>query len=139
MLIASFLVAVEMRSESEIQQLIQLAGPKHACILLRNNSGALTDKQGRLVRYGLGNISERHNELIKSSDLIGITVMTITPDMVGKSVGVFTAIEVKREDWQPTGDKRERAQNAFIEWVKAHGGLAGFANSVERFEQIIKR
>jgi len=128
-----------MKSESELQQLIQLAGPMFGCILLRNNSGCLKDSKGRLVRFGIGNVSERHNEISKSSDLIGITEIVITPDMVGKTVGVFTAIEVKREDWQPRGDKREKAQQAFIDWVIARGGIAGFANSVERFKQILKR
>ncbi len=128
-----------MQSESEIQQLIQLAGPRMSCILLRNNSGALTDKQGRLVRFGLGNVSEKLNSISKSSDLIGITSVVVTPDMVGKQIGVFTAIEVKSGAWSPTGDKREKAQQAFIDWVISRGGIGGIVNSVEKFENILKR
>lgn len=117
-------------SESEIQQLIQIEGPKHHCFLMRNNSGALTDKDGRLVRYGLGNISKQHNDAIKSSDLVGFTIRG--------GVAIFTAIEVKRADWKPSMlDARESAQNAFIQWVRKSGGLAGFANSVEMFRKII--
>ena len=75
-----------MKSESEIQQLIQIEGPRVDCILMRNNSGALPDKNGRTVRYGLGNISREHSDRIKSSDLIGITRVVVTPEMVGRVV-----------------------------------------------------
>lgn len=129
-----------MKSESEIQQLIQIEGPEHRCLLLRNNSGALKDVTGRVVRYGLGNTSAKHNQLFKSSDLIGITTVTITPDMVGKEVGIFTAIEVKGQGWKRApNDKREKAQENFIQWVQDRGGIAGFASSVEGFVEIVRR
>ncbi len=116
--------------EDEIQQLIQIEGPKYGCFLMRNNSGALNDETGRPVRYGLGNVSKQHNDKIKSSDLIGFTIIN--------GVAVFTAIEVKRGDWKPDMlNAREVAQNAFIQWVRKNGGLAGFANSVEMFRRIL--
>lgn len=128
-----------MRSESEVQQLIQLAGPRHDCLLMRNNSGALKDIEGRLVRYGLGNISRQQNERTKSSDLIGITTITITPDMVGKEIGVFTAVEVKAEGWKPNEkDKRYLAQKNFLNWVRLKGGFAMFAQSEEEFKIRLK-
>lgn len=127
-----------MKNEDEIQQLIQLEAPKENARLLRNNSGALEDKNGRVVRFGLGNSSSTINEKFKSSDLIGFTKVTITSDMVGKTVAIFTAVEVKKEDWKfSKTDKRAVAQNNFIEWVKAAGGYAGFANSVDKFRKII--
>ena len=58
-----------MKSEADIQQLIQLESPKYNCVLLRNNSGGFKDATGRLVRYGLGQTSNAVN--YKSSDLIG--------------------------------------------------------------------
>lgn len=117
-------------SESEIQQAIQIEGPKYNCFLMRNNSGALKDQTGRLVRYGLGNISKQHNDRIKSSDLVGFTIIE------GKAV--FTAIEVKKADWKPDMlDARETAQNNFIQWVRKAGGIAGFATSVEQFKRIL--
>jgi hypothetical protein len=127
------------QSEDEVQQRIQMEAPKFGSILLRNNSGALKDATGRLVRYGLGNTSEKVNKNIKSSDLIGITPVTITPEMVGQVVGVFTAIEVKKEDWHYKGDERETAQKNFIDFIKSKGGLAGFCKSVDDFRSIIKR
>ena len=88
---------------------------------MRNNSGALPDRTGRVVRYGLGNVSKTYTDKVKSSDLIGITKVVITPSMVGKTLGVFTAVEVKKEDWDEGKkfDTREIAQNNFINWVKS--------------------
>ncbi len=130
-----------MKSESEIQQLIQIEGPKFHSILMRNNSGAFKDSTGRVVRFGLSNDSSNRAEHIKSSDLIGITTIVITQEMVGKMVGVFTAIEVKDEKWRPTKklDKRETAQKNFIDWVISRGGMAGFASSVDMLRGILRR
>jgi len=128
-----------MKLESKVQDEISCEGPNHGCTLMRNNSGALKDETGRTVRYGLGNFSKKHNEIIKSSDLIGITTITVTQDMVGTHIGIFTAIEVKKEGWKrsPT-DKREKAQDNFIQWVLSRGGIAGFANSVDSFVNILQ-
>jgi len=128
-----------MKDESTVQQEIQIDGPHHGCQLMRNNSGALTDANGRLVRYGLGNVSKQHNDRIKSSDLIGWTTITITPQMVGSKVAVFTAVEVKGSDWKGKNDKREIAQKTFLDWVRANGGIAGFANSLDTFRKILGR
>lgn len=125
--------------EAEIQALITAEAPKFGALLLRNNSGAFYDTRGIPVRYGLGNTSKEMNERFKSSDLIGITPITITPEMVGRTLGVFTAIEVKKPDWKPSlSNKREQGQANFIQWVKSKGGIAGFANSIDSFLAIIR-
>lgn len=128
-----------MKDEGIVQQEVQMEAMKYQCTLMRNNSGAAVDNTGRLVRYGLGNISKKHSDKIKSSDLIGITKVVITPDMVGQTLGVFTAIEVKKESWNPEKklDKRETAQQNFITWVKSLGGYAGFANSVDNLRDVL--
>ena len=126
-------------NESEIQQRIQIEGPRFNCQLLRNNSGAFRDAEGRFVFFGLGNISKKHSDRIKSSDLIGFTRIVVTPDMVGRTVAIFTAVEVKASDWAD-GKKfnaREEAQATFIDWIRKAGGFAGFANSIESFKRII--
>jgi len=127
-------------NESTVQQFIQTEAMRYRCNLMRNNSGALLDSTGRPVRYGLGNISKEHNERIKSSDLVGITSIVITPDMVGKTIGVFTAVEVKEAAWNPDKklDAREQAQLNFINWVKSLGGYAGFANGVDKLQNILR-
>ena len=129
-----------MKEESEVQQDVQLAARYDNTHLMRNNCGAAKDQTGRVVRYGLGNISKKHQENMASSDLIGFKQVVITPDMVGKTVAIFTAVEVKKEAWNPDKkfDKRETAQNNFIQWVKSMGGLGGFANSVPMLKDILK-
>lgn len=128
-----------MKSEDEVQQLIMMEAPKHNMHLLRNNSGAMKDATGRLVRYGLGNISKEHNKNFKSSDLIGIEPVLITPEMVGHLLGVFCAVEIKREGWVYKHIPREVGQLNFIEWVAFKGGRAGFCNSLESFKAFFPK
>lgn len=128
----------KMKLEDEVQQLVQIEAAKTGIILMRNNSGALKDITGRLVRYGLGNTSDKINENWKSSDLIAITPIVITPEMVGKTIGVFTAVEMKREGWKYSSEKREVAQLNFIEWVNKKGGIAFFCNGVDNFIKEMK-
>jgi hypothetical protein len=85
--------------------------------LYRNNTGTLRDANGRPVQFGLCK---------GSADLIGWTTRTITPDMVGQQVAVFTSIEVK----SATGRLRPE-QRQWLEAVQAAGGIAGVARSVE--------
>lgn len=125
-------------SESDVQQEIQLAAMIQGTQLWRNNSGELRDREGRPVRYGLGNVSKKINKIIKSSDLIGGTQVVITPDMVGKTIFIFTAIEAKSNDRKIQKDERYQAQLNYINLVKSKGGIAGFAQSVQQFKIIIK-
>ena len=129
-----------MKDENTVSQEVQIQARHYGCTLMRNNSGACIDDTGRLVRYGLGNVSKQQNSQIKSSDLIGITLVNITPDMVGQKVGIFTALEVKKEAWNPEKklDKRETAQFNFIEWVKLNGGYANFIKDVDDLKDILR-
>jgi hypothetical protein len=106
-----------MASEQTIQQHIRIACSTGATRLFRNNTGTLRDQQGRPVQFGLCK---------GSADLIGYRSITITPEMVGQQVAVFTSIEVKT----PTG-RIGPEQRAWMETVQAAGGIAGVARSVE--------
>jgi hypothetical protein len=111
----------ERSDERRIQADIQLAanGPAR---LWRNNTGALKDQRGQLVRYGL---------CPGSSDLIGYRSVVITPDMVGQRLAVFAAVEVKDRG------RATAQQEAFISLVQQAGGLAGIARSVPEALSIL--
>lgn len=113
-------------SESDVQARVRLAASQAGNVLWRNNSGVLKDERGVPVRFGLCNESKAVNDKCKSSDLIGIRRVEVTPDMIGRKLGVFYAREVKRAGWRYTGTPREVAQLRFIEAVVAMGGDAAF-------------
>lgn len=92
--------------------------------LFRNNVGALQDKNGRWVTYGL---------CPGSSDLIGWRSVEITPAMVGQRVAIFTALEAKAP-----GERPSREQNAFLRAVQLHGGLAGDYRSLDEARAILQ-
>jgi hypothetical protein len=122
-----------LKSEDEVQSELRLRiAHEGRTILFRNNSGAITDKTGRVVRYGLANDSARVNEVLKSGDLIGWTKVVITPEMVGQTVAIFTSIECKREGWEPDPkDKREEAQRNWAKAVSNAGGIARFISDAD--------
>ena len=112
-----------MASEQSIQQHIRLRCSRGPVRLYRNNTGTLYDRQGRPVTFGLAR---------GSADLIGWTTRTITPDMVGQQVAVFTSLEVKT----PTG-RVSPEQRQWMQAVQAAGGIAGVVRSVEDAERLI--
>lgn len=127
-----------MSSETVEQQQIRLAMARMGAQLWRNNSGAFEDESGRWVRYGLANDSKEMNAKIKSSDLIGIVPITIQPHHVGRTFGIFTAIECKKSGWHLTpGDKRGQAQQRFIDIVHSVGGIGGFATGPKDLAGIL--
>ena len=103
-------------SEQSIQQHIRLACSSGNCRLFRNNTGTLKDINGRPVTFGLCK---------GSADLIGWTSRTITPEMVGQQIAVFTSIEVKS-----SSGRVKPEQQQWLNAVQAAGGIAGIARSV---------
>ena len=112
----------QMTSEQTIQQHIRLACSKGNTRLFRNNTGSLLDKNGRPVQFGLCK---------GSADLIGWTTRTITEEMVGQQVAVFTSIEVK----SATGRLRPE-QQSWLDAVQKAGGIAAVARSVADCERL---
>lgn len=84
----------------------------------RNSTGVFTDAKGHIVRYGIPSTGG-------GSDLLGWRTVIITPDLIGKRVAVFTAIEVK----SPTGRVAPN-QSVFLQVVARAGGIAGVVRSV---------
>jgi hypothetical protein len=93
--------------------------------LYRNNCGVLQDRRGVPVRYGLQP---------GSSDLIGWRTVTITPEMVGQQIAVFTSIEVKT----PAGRVKPEQQQ-WMDAVQSAGGIAGVARSVSEAQSLLQQ
>lgn len=117
-------------SEQAVSNAVRLEAAQKGTILWRNNVGCAIDQRGNNVRYGLCNDSKRLNTSVKSSDLIGIKPVLITPEMVGSTIGQFIAREVKKSQWVYKGTDREKAQYKFLEIVTGKGGDAKFCNGV---------
>ena len=111
-----------LSNEAYVQNKIRLAVGSGDVRLFRNNTGALLDMQGRLVKVGLCK---------GSSDLIGFRSITITPDMVGQKIAVFSAIEVKDKG------KATVEQKNFINIINNAGGYAGVAKNVNDAKKIL--
>ncbi len=102
-----------MKSETALQNKIRLElGKLKNTRMFRNNVGMING-----VQFGL---------CVGSSDLIGFTSKTITTDDVGKTIAVFTALEVKTDKGKPTP-----VQNKFIEMVQKNGGIGAIVRSVD--------
>ena len=115
------------RSESAVQSLVRLEASRLGARLFRNNVGAGYLDNASFIRWGLANDSERVNQKIKSSDLIGIRPTVIEPHHVGRTLGVFLSREIKEAGWQYSGTARERAQLRWLELIASLGGDAAFA------------
>ena len=129
-------------TEKDVERTLILRASQCGSIIFKNEVGAawqgeidkrnsvipqkIVLKNCRRVTYGL---------CTGSSDLIGWTPVTITPDMVGKKLAVFTAVEVKLNKngkYKATED-----QLRFISAVKNNGGYAGVADCKQDLEEII--
>lgn len=117
-------------SEKNIQQEIRKAVSQAGGVTFRNNvgqgilgrvlkqeGGTFHIVNGRRVDYGL---------CVGSSDLIGWRTITITPDMVGKQIARFMALEVKTQTGKATAE-----QINFIQAVRKAGGISGVVRSTD--------
>lgn len=110
-----------MQKETLIRKKIQITLSNLGITTWRNNTGKLRNKEGNFVSYGL---------CVGSSDLIGITPVRITKDMVGKVLGVFIAIELKKEK-KDGGKGLTVEQENFIRHINEQGGISGIARNEE--------
>lgn len=116
-----------MHNEATTNAIIEANAPAMGFTLQRNNVGAARDDTGRVIRFGLGNISAKRTKVITSVDWIGWQDGT----------GRFTAIEAKRGGWTKPTDARERAQQRYIELVRSCGGIAGFVTNLDDLARVL--
>lgn len=132
--------------ELGIQNLLRMFMSNIGIVNWRNNTGTgWVGKAQRISRKGMvsvevGDVVVRNARPLSaglckgSADVIGITPVFITQEMVGKTLGVFTAIEVKTK----TGKVSVEQEN-FINVIKKHGGYAGIARERDDVTKIINR
>lgn len=121
--------SLAVESEAGVMQRRRIVAAQRGARLWRNNVGACEDSTGRMIRYGLGNDSKQVNEVMKTSDLIGVTTVTCP---CGHRYGVFTAEECKAPGWVfRQSDKRAAAQQNFLQLVTAMGGIGRFITDPE--------
>jgi len=127
-----------MTSESDIQAAIRLDfGLRPDLRLFRNNQGLAWT--GCIVNRGANTITLGNPRQVRfvlaegASDLIGIKAATVTPEMLGQTVGVFCAVEVKQRK-----KYAESHQEKFLDMVQRLGGLCGVARSTDDVEAILR-
>jgi hypothetical protein len=89
----------------------------------RQPDGSVVIRKPYRVTYGLA---------VGSGDLIGFRSVTVTPEMVGQRVAVFTSLEVK--------DKRGRKsyeQAAWLHMCRNFGAIAGVVRSEEETAALL--
>ena len=107
--------------ENQIQANIRLRlSAMRAGLFLRYQVGTFLTLDGRTVKVGQPGVS----------DLIGCVPHVVTQEDVGRTIGVFTAMETKQVR-DSTAKSRKESQGNFIALVKSLGGLAGIVRSEE--------
>lgn len=117
----------QKKMEWEIMEKIAAACSKGGDQVFENRIGTVIDQRtNQYISFGVGGKG--------AADLIGWKTIEITPDMMGKKVAVFCAIEVKRP-----GLEARTEQKAYLKKVDTAGGIAGVAHSVREAKSIIAK
>lgn len=120
-----------MTPERTLLRSLLLASSRIGARLFRNQIGRYRlarpscvecQRFGRIVSSGL---------CVGSSDLIGWMPVAITPEMVGRTLAVFVAVEAKTETGRTSAEQR-----AFLAAVARAGGKALVAREVNDVEAL---
>lgn len=103
-------------------------GPKG---VTRLPDGSVLIRGARSIALGFGDV--KGNAVIGASDLPGLTMKEIPPEWVGKTIAVFTSVEVKRTK----GGRVSPDQLEWQQFVENAGGIAVIANSPEEAAKLI--
>ena len=74
-----------------------------------------------------------HGHAEGTPDLNGWTMVEILPEMVGKQLPVFTAVEIKT-----AGDRLRPSQRRHLDYLRGIGAISGVARSVEDFKGLLR-
>lgn len=130
------MTAPTRQTERDIQSQILLHIARGEVRLFRLNTGV--GWTGEVIARSANTITLRNPRPLHSgmvtggSDLIGWRSITITPNIVGQRVAVFSAIEVKSATGRVSNE-----QQAFIDAVNDAGGYAGVARSIEDAGKVL--
>lgn len=121
--------------EQSIQNSILIAMGQAGAYGLRVNSGSFWG--GEILSYKdnmllLKNPTKVQGAPAGTSDIVGCKPTLITPQMVGKTIGVFVAIEVKK----PTKNAEEHQEN-YLMMMRSRGAITGVAKSPEDVVRIL--
>lgn len=122
--------------EQGIQNQILTALGSNGAYGLRVNSGTfwggkVVSNDGRYLV--LANPTRIQGAIAGTSDIVGCKPIIITPNMVGKKIGVFVAIEVKK----PKLNAKEH-QAKYLKAMKSYGAIVGVARSPEDAIKILE-
>jgi hypothetical protein len=124
-------------TEKNIQSEIMLAVSQYGCMVWRNETAGCW--AGKVIKKDKGNVTIENARFINaglckgSNDIIGITPVLITQEMVGKTLGVFTGIEVKTKIGRLSDE-----QKIFDANVNRINGVSFTARSAEEAVRKLK-
>ena len=123
-LIAQHTPKPRRRDESNLVRRLLAIAWRCGARLWRNQVGSYRLADGRRISSGL---------CVGSSDLIGYRMIIVTPEMVGRKLAVFCAIEAKSAAGRATDQQHE-----FIRQVNFDGGIAQIVRSERELELTLK-
>jgi hypothetical protein len=122
-------------THAELLAAIQLAHSRHDTRLWRANAGRAW--QGEPIERSPGRLVLKHPRAVQLAppgfpDLFGLRSVKITPELIGRTLPVFVAMEVK------TGTGRtNEAQDLFLDLLRSLHAFHGVARSVEDSTTIL--
>ena len=122
-------------SEADLMAQILLAHSRGEARLFRINSGL--SWQGQVIEHTVSRLVLKNPRAVRLAcagfaDLAGYRSELITPEYLGRTVAIFSAIEAKFGRNKPTAE-----QAVFLKLVAEAGGRAGVARSVDDAAEIL--
>lgn len=132
--------------ETPLLKEILLTASSMGSRLFRNNVGKCWAGKSEVITRNQSVYVERGDVVVRqarrfhagltkgSADLVGWTPTEITPEMVGRTVAIFTSVEVKTKS-----GRLKKEQHNFHCAVRSAGGFSLVARSVEEVRQFLSR